>query len=88
LNPAGIRHTAHQAIERIDLANEMTFAKTTDGGIAGHRPDGGDALGYQGRSRTHARGRCGRLTTGVAAANDNHVETAVHQNFLATMPCF
>ena len=40
LDAAAIGHAAHQAIERIDLAHQMTLAETADRRIAGHRPDG------------------------------------------------
>src|SRR6516165_11044392 len=36
LDSGGIRHAAHQAVERVDLANEMTLAKSADRWIAGH----------------------------------------------------
>jgi hypothetical protein len=38
-------------------------------------------MGDQRRRRAHAGGRGRRLTTGVAATDNNHVEAGVHQKF-------
>src|SRR5204863_408336 len=57
LDPTGIGHPAHQAIQGVDLTDQMALAETADRGIAGHRPDGREAMGYQGRLRTHPRSR-------------------------------
>src|SRR3954471_14449759 len=40
LDPTRIRHPTHQTVQRINLADQMALAETSDGGIAGHRPDG------------------------------------------------
>ena len=45
LDAAGIGDPAHQAIQRIDLADQMALAETADGGIAGHRANGGKTVG-------------------------------------------
>jgi hypothetical protein len=45
LDAGRIGGAAHQAIERIDFADEMAFAQTADRRIAGHRSDGGETLG-------------------------------------------
>jgi hypothetical protein len=74
LDPAGIGHAAHQAVERIDLADQMTLAETADGGIAGHRADGGKAMRQQGRRGTRPRRRCRGFTAGMAAADDDDVK--------------
>jgi len=70
---------AHQAVERIDLADEMSLAQPADGGIAGHGADGVEPVRDERGFRAHARGRGRRLTAGMAAANDNHIEAAVHR---------
>ena len=44
LNARRVRHSAHQAIERIDLAHQVAFAEPADGGIAGHGADGGKTM--------------------------------------------
>ncbi len=74
LDAALVGDAAHEAVERIDLADEVALAKTADGGVAGHRADGRELVGQQRRARAHARGRGRGLTAGVAAANDDDVE--------------
>ena len=51
-------------------------------GIAGHRADGREAMGDQRRARAHARGGGRRLTAGMAAADNDHVEAGVHPKVL------
>ena len=72
--PAGIRDPAHQAVQRIDLADQMALAEAADRGIAGHRADGRKAMGHQRRPGAHARRRARGLAAGVAAADDDNVE--------------
>ena len=86
LDAAGIRDAAHQAVERIDLANQMALAEPADGRIAGHRADGGEALGDQRRARAHPRRCGGRLAAGMAAADDNHIEAAIHRHLQKARP--
>ena len=74
LDPGGIRDMPHQAIQRIDLADQMALAETPDRGIAGHRADGRKAMGHQRRPGAHACRRTRRLTAGVAAADDDDIE--------------
>src|SRR5215510_14409095 len=58
----------------------MTFSKPADGRITGHNPDGGAAMGYEGRFCTHAS-CCGRgFATSVTAANHCNVESVHHQD--------
>jgi hypothetical protein len=74
LDAAGIRDPAHQTIQRIYLADEMTFAKTADGGIAGHGADGGKAMCYQGCGSAHP-GSCTRgLAAGMPTTDHNDIE--------------
>ena len=75
--PAGIGDAAHQAVERIDLAHQMALAEPADRRIARHRADGREPLRDKRGARAHARGRGGGLAAGVAAADDDHVETHV-----------
>ena len=74
LDAALVGDAAHEAVERIDLADEVALAKAADGGVAGHRADGREPMGQQRRARAHARGRSRGLTAGVAAADDDDVE--------------
>ena len=82
LDAAGIGDAAHEAVERIDLAHQMALAEPADGRIARHRADGREAMGDQRRPRAHAGGRGRRLTAGVAATDNDHVEAGVHQKIL------
>ena len=59
----------------------MTLAEATDGRIAGHGADGGEAMGNQRRPRAHTGGRSRRLTAGVAATDNDHIEAGVHLKF-------
>ena len=52
----------------------MALAETADRGIAGHRPDGREAMGHQGSPRTYPRSRARGLAAGVAATDDDDVE--------------
>ena len=74
LDAAGIGNAAHQSVKRVYLPNQMAFAQTTDGGVAGHRADGRKAVGQQRGSRTCPRSRTGRFAASVAAANDDDVK--------------
>ena len=78
LDAAGIGDPAHQAIERIDLADQMALAETPDRGIAGHRANGRKSVGQQRRARAHARGRGRGFAAGMPATDDNHIEALVH----------
>ena len=78
LDAALVGDAAHQAVERIDLADQMAFAEPADGRIAGHGADGGELMRDQRGSRAHA-GRRGRgFTAGMAAADHDDVELRVH----------
>ena len=76
LDAGGIGHPRHQAIERVDLADEMPLAEAADGRIAGHLADGGDAVGDERGHGAHARSRGRGLAAGMAAADDDDVEIA------------
>jgi hypothetical protein len=73
LDAALIGDPAHQAIERIDLANEMPLSQPADRGIAGHRSDRRKAVRH--RQGSHLRANRGRgPQRGAAAANHDDVE--------------
>ena len=78
LNAGRIRHPAHQAIERVDLAHQMALAESADGWIARHGADGREPMSYQRRSRAHARSSGRGFTAGMATADDDDIETCVH----------
>ena len=74
LDAALVGDAAHQPVERIDLAHQMALAEPADRRIAGHRPDGREAVRDQRGARAHARGRGRGLAAGVAAANHDDIE--------------
>ncbi len=74
LDAGFIRDAAHQAIERIDLADEMALAKAADGRIAGHGADSDEGMRDKRRPCAEARRRGSRLAASVPAAHHDHVE--------------
>ena len=73
-----VRDPAHQAIEGIDLAHQMTLAKAADCRIAGHLADGVEAVRDKGRARTHARSSRRGLAARMPAANNNDIKVVLH----------
>ena len=73
LDAGRVGDPAHQAVEGIDLADQMPLAEPANGRIAGHFADGSEAVGDQRRARAHAGGRSGSLAAGMAAADDDNV---------------
>src|SRR5690606_8725116 len=65
-----------QAIERIDLAHEMTLAEPAYRRIAAHGADRAEVERHQAGPRTHARRDGRRFAARVAAADDKDVECA------------
>ncbi len=78
LDAAGIRDPTHQAVERVDFPDQMSFAKAADRRVAGHCPNGGKAVRDQGRPGAHPCGRGRGLTAGVPTAYDDDIELCVH----------
>ena len=73
LDAGGVGHPAHQAVERVDLADQMALAKPANGRIAGHFADRGEAMGNQRRARAMRRRSGSSLAAGMAAADHDHV---------------
>ena len=73
LDAHGVRQPAHQAIQRVDLAHEVTLAQAADRRVAGHLAQGGEVVGEQEGGGAQARGGGGCLTAGVASADHDHV---------------
>lgn len=74
LDATGIGDPPHQAVQGIDLANQMALAETADRGVAGHGADGREAVRHQGRLCPHPRSRARGFAAGMAAADDDDVE--------------
>ena len=74
LDAGGVGHAAHDAVERIDLADEVALPEAANGRVAAHLADGLDLVRQQQRTRAQTCGsRCG-LAASVAAADDDDVE--------------
>jgi hypothetical protein len=78
LNSTSIRHPTHQAVKRVDLADEVTLPEPADGGIARHCPDGLEAMGHKGHVSPHASGPSCSLAAGVPAPHHNDIESHAH----------
>jgi len=68
-----IGHASHQPIERINLTDKVTLAKTTNGRITGHHAYRCRLMRNQCRSRTDPGSRSRSLDAGMPAANHNHI---------------
>ena len=73
LDAGRVGDPAHQAVERIDLADQMALAEPADGRIARHFADRREGVRDQRRARADARRGGGRLGAGMPAANDDDV---------------
>jgi hypothetical protein len=78
LNSSSIGNPPHQAIKRIDLADEVAFSKSPDGGIARHCPDGLKAMSHEGHLSPHASRSSRSLAASVAASHHNDVKPRAH----------
>ena len=74
MDRGGIGRSAHDAIERIDFANEMPLPQPANRWIAGHLTDAARVGRDQSHMRTTARSRRSSLRPGMAAAYNDHVE--------------
>jgi hypothetical protein len=73
MNASAIDRPRHRATESIYFLSEMSFADTTNRGVATHLPERVQILGREQRRRARARGRQRSLGAGVAATDDNAV---------------
>jgi hypothetical protein len=78
LNAAKVGNSTHQAIQGVDFADQMALSEPANRGITGHGANSPKPMSYQDCLRAHP-GRRGRsFTAGVAAADDNDVESIDH----------
>ena len=73
LNPGLVDGPAHDAVQGIDLAHQLSLGQAADGRVAGHLADGLDAVGQQQGAGAQPRRRGGGFAAGVAAADDDDV---------------
>ena len=77
LDAGGVGHPAHDAVERVDLADQVALAQAADGRVAAHLADGLELVGQQQRARAQTRRRSRGFAAGVAAADDDDVVGAL-----------
>ena len=65
----------HRPAQRVDFPYQMTLADAADRRIAGHLPQRFDVVRQQQRSATHPRAGERRLGAGMAATDDDDVES-------------
>ncbi len=65
----------HRAAQRVDLLDQVALADAADRRIARHLPQRFDAVREQQRLAAHPRAGERRLGAGVAAADDDHLES-------------
>ena len=70
----GVGYTTHQAIQRINLTNQVSFAEPTNSRIARHLTNRRLLVCDKCSTRPNARGRRRCLAACVAAANNNDIE--------------
>ncbi len=78
LDSRRVRDPAHEPVERVDLAHQVSLAEPADRRIARHGADGGEAMRDQRRARAEPRRGRGRFAARVPAADDDDVETLHH----------
>ncbi len=75
LDPGAVDDARHHAIERVDFAHQMPLGQAADRRVARHFADRLPAVRQQQRVGAQTRRRVGRLAAGMAAADDDDVET-------------
>jgi hypothetical protein len=73
LNTGLVRGQAHDPIHGVNLPHQMTFSKTSDRRIAGHRADRVAPMGHQRRSCTKTCGSSCSLAAGMTTANHHYI---------------
>ncbi len=78
LDAALVGDPAHQAVQGVDLPDQMALAEPADRRVTGHRADGRKPVRDQRRRRAHARGRRRGLAAGMSATDHDDIETLIH----------
>ncbi len=74
MNSCAIDGTSHNAIESIDLPDQMSFAEPADRRVAGHHTDAIPAMGDQSDTCAKASGSRGGLGAGMASTNNHDIK--------------
>ena len=78
LDAGPVGHAAHQAIERVDLADQVALAEPADRRIAGHLADGREAVREQNRIGTELGGRRRGFCARMPASDNDDVRLQIH----------
>ncbi len=73
LDPRLVRQAAHDAVQRVDLADKVALAKTADSRIAGHGAQCLDPQRDKSSRHTHPGGCCCRFGARMAAADHDDI---------------
>lgn len=74
LDTGSVSDPAHQTVQCINLANQMSFAKTANRRVAGHHPNRLTLMGNEGGFCTMSRGSGSGFTAGVAASDNYDIK--------------
>jgi hypothetical protein len=74
LNPRRVYRQSHQPSQRIDLARNLSFCKTTDSRVAAHLGYRVFADGYKAGFGADSRGGMSSLDAGVTSTYNNAIE--------------
>ncbi len=74
LDTGFVGNPAHQTIQSIDLAHEMTLAQPANGGIAAHLADGGEFVRDESRTGANSGSSSRCLAPGMPAADNYDIE--------------
>src|SRR5690606_22346542 len=75
LNSTHVGSGRHGAAQGVDFLDQMTLANTAYGRVAAHLPQGFHVMRQQQRLHADPCSRKGRLGTGMATTDDDHVKT-------------
>ena len=88
LNSGTVSGSGHDAIERVDLANEMPLAQASNRRITGHHANPVSAHGYKRDGYSEPGRRISGLNSGMTGAHNNDVIVFhVKQNLLSDAEC-
>ena len=73
LDSGHVSEAPHDAVQRVNLADQMALAQPADGRVAAHLADGVEPLGQQDGARARACRRRRGFTAGVPASDDDDV---------------
>ena len=88
LDAGHVGQAAHDAVQRVDLPDQVALAQAADGRVAAHLADGLELVGEQERARAEARRRGRRLAARVSPADDDHIPGHGRRHIGESAGCF